>query len=50
VLRRGPLSEPVAEAGRRDDVKHLPRDVTALFEVELGQFLVEAIDLREKLT
>ena len=45
LMRLLSLTKPVAEAVRRNHVEHLPRDAVPLFDVELREFLVEAVDL-----
>jgi hypothetical protein len=39
------LTEPVTETVGRDDVEHLPRDTVVLFDVELGEFLLQPVGL-----
>ena len=39
------FAEPITKAVRRNDVEHLPRDPVALFDIELGQLLLESVGL-----
>ena len=45
TLFRLPFPEPVTQAIGCDDVEHFPGAVVASFDVELGEFFVEAVGL-----